>query len=445
MDVVEILFVHEFTNCTHNRMAINLFDPGFYAQANPDLANVGLTSPEQLTAHFFGAGLNEGRAFSPFADLNVYRAANPDLAGAGLTANSQLYGHLVASGVAEGRAFSAVYDANFYRAANPDVAAAGFNNEQLFDHFRVSGIREGRVASAAFNPSSYLALNPDLRAAGLDFAGGLIHYRLSGAAEGRPTGGSAPVPVPVPSPVPVPIAVGDTEPNNTDTQAVNVDLLTGQNYTINGFVGNADEKDYYRFRVDPVTEFSAVLNGLTQNADIELYLDQNSNDRIDSGEFITASRNYSTGEDSISRPLGAGNYWLVVERYSSSDTRYTLNLSGVSTGRTDSGGNIGVLSGERRFGDFVGNSDKTDNYTFTIDSVRDFNATLTGLSGNADIELYLDQNQNGVIDSGEFITASRNYGTSVDSITRSLAPAQYILSVGQYSSNDTLYDLALSA
>jgi hypothetical protein len=173
-------------------MAINLFDPGFYAQANPDLANVGLTSPEQLTAHFFGAGLNEGRAFSPFADLNVYRAANPDLAGAGLTANSQLYGHLVASGVAEGRAFSAVYDANFYRAANPDVAAAGFNNEQLFDHFRVSGIREGRVASAAFNPSSYLALNPDLRAAGLDFAGGLIHYRLAGAAEGRPTGGSAP-------------------------------------------------------------------------------------------------------------------------------------------------------------------------------------------------------------------------------------------------------------
>ncbi|NJN61678.1 MAG: hypothetical protein HC795_09275 [Coleofasciculaceae cyanobacterium RL_1_1] len=424
-------------------MAINLFDPGFYAQANPDLANAGLTSPEQLTAHFFGAGLNEGRAFSPFADLNVYRAANPDLAGAGLTANSQLYGHLVASGVAEGRAFSAVYDANFYRAANPDVAAAGFNNEQLFDHFRVNGIREGRVASAAFNPSSYLALNPDLRAAGLDFAGGLIHYRLFGATEGRPTGGSAPAPVP--PPVPVPIAVGDTEPNNTDTQAVNVDLLTGQNYTINGFVGSADERDYYRFRVDPVTEFSAVLNGLTQDADIDLYLDKNSNARIDSGERLTGSSNFGTNQDSISRPLGPGNYWLKVERSGGNDTRYTLNLSGLSTGRTDSGGNIGNLSGERRFSDFVGNTDGEDNYIFTVDSVRDFNATLTGLRQDADLDLYLDENRNGFIDSGERITGSSNFGTNVDSITRSLAPAQYILRVEQSGSSDTLYDLALSA
>lgn len=177
-------------------MAINLFDPGFYAQANPDLMSAGLTSPDQLTTHFFGAGLNEGRAFSPFVDLNTYRTANPDLAAAGLTTNAQLYSHLATAGVAEGRIFSVVYDTNFYRAANPDLASSGFNNEQLFDHFRSSGIREGRSASATFNTASYLALNPDLQAAGLDFFGGLIHYRLVGAAEGRPTGGSVPAPAP---------------------------------------------------------------------------------------------------------------------------------------------------------------------------------------------------------------------------------------------------------
>ena len=425
-------------------MPVNLFDPGFYAQANPDLAAVGIVTPAQLAAHFLGGGVNEGRAFSPFADLAVYRAANQDLVAAGLVTDAQLFNHLSASGVAEGRQFSVVYDTGTYRAANGDLG--GLNNEQLFEHFRASGVREGRAASPAFNAASYLALNPDLQRAGLDLFGGLVHYRLSGAAEGRPTGGTAPaLGTPVPSAPPVQVAAGDIEPNNTSGTAVNLDLLTGQRYTINGFVGSADEDDYYRFRVDPVTNFSAVLNGLTQDADIDLYLDRNANGFIDSGERLTGSSRSGTQEDSVTRTLGAGTYWIQVERFGSNDTRYTLSLSGTSTGRTDTGGNLGVLTGERRFSDFVGNTDEVDNYIFTINAVRDFTATLTGLEQDADIDLYIDNNFNGVIDSGERITGSSRSGTQVDSITRSLAPAQYILQVETFGSNDTLYDLTLSA
>jgi len=170
-------------------MAINLFDPNFYRQANPDLASF---SDSDAFAHFINFGVNEGRRFSPYADLNVYRISNPDLVAAGLTTNRQLYDHLSVAGVAEGRIFSDVFDVNFYRAANPDLAAIGFNNEQLLDHFRTSGINEGRLASPIFNAPFYLAANPDLAAAGFDFARGLNHYVLAGMFEGRLT---APAPI----------------------------------------------------------------------------------------------------------------------------------------------------------------------------------------------------------------------------------------------------------
>jgi hypothetical protein len=101
-------------------MSVNLFDANFYRAANTDLGAGGLTTDTQLLSHFQNYGLNEGRLFSPFANLNFYRSSNPDLAAAGLT-KQQLFNHLENYGVAEGRRFSPFADINFYLNANPDV------------------------------------------------------------------------------------------------------------------------------------------------------------------------------------------------------------------------------------------------------------------------------------------------------------------------------------
>ena len=99
-------------------MTVNLFDVNFYRAGNLDLATAGLTTNAQLSSHFQTNGLNEGRAFSPFADLNFYRSSNIDLAGLN---NRQAFDHLQNTGIAEGRRFSQFADINFYLAANSDL------------------------------------------------------------------------------------------------------------------------------------------------------------------------------------------------------------------------------------------------------------------------------------------------------------------------------------
>ncbi len=158
-------------------MPVNLFDVNFYRAANPDLA--GLDDAQALS-HFQTYGLNEGRAFSPFADLNFYRSNNPDLASFN---NQQLYEHLQNYGVAEGRRFSQFVDLNFYRASYSDLA--GLNNSQLLEHFQNYGLSEGRQFSASFDINYYRSVNFDLAAAGLNNQQLYDHFQLYGLGEGR--------------------------------------------------------------------------------------------------------------------------------------------------------------------------------------------------------------------------------------------------------------------
>jgi len=167
-------------------MSVNLFDANFYRSVNPDLVAAGLKTEAQLLSHFQTYGLNEGREFSPFANLNFYRASNPDLASAGLTTNNQLLQHLQRFGIAEGRQFSEFVDLNFYLAANPDVKQVfGNNKEQVFEHLRALGINEGRQVSDFFDINYYRSHNPDLIKAGLNYRQILEHFETYGLNEGR--------------------------------------------------------------------------------------------------------------------------------------------------------------------------------------------------------------------------------------------------------------------
>ncbi|AFY81031.1 PPC domain-containing protein [Oscillatoria acuminata] len=413
-------------------MAVNLADLNFYRAVNPDLA--GLNDPEAFS-HLINAGVNEGRVFSPYIDLNLYRAINTDLAAAGLTSNRQLYDHLQNAGVAEGRSFSSVFDANFYRAANPDLAAAGLNNEQLLDHFRASGINEGRASAPSFSVSFYIAANPDLQAAGFNFQQALQHYVFAGIREGRMAAPGGPVAPPQPPPPPA-------DPGNTPGTALNVGTLIGTR-AFDEFVGFDDREDYYRFDVSSPMNFNLYLDGLTADADVLFYEDTNRNGVIDSGENIfTNSRRGGINSESFSRILAVGSYFVLVQADSEGrNTNYTLRLVNQTSEAVD----IGLLNGTRSFSDLVGRTDPRDYYRFNLTSPSSFNLTLDGLTADADVILYEDTNNNGLIDSGEDIfTNSRRSGTNSESISRNLPSGNYFIVVTGDEAN-TNYNLQISA
>jgi hypothetical protein len=71
------------------------------------------------------------------------------------------------------------------------------------------------------------------------------------------------------------------------------------------------------------------------------------------------------------------------------------------------------------------------------------------LSADADVYLYQDSNNNGVIDDNEYsyyIARSRNSGTNSESISRNLGMGNYFVQVVSASEgNNTNYNMTLSA
>lgn len=438
-------------------MAVNLFDPNSYRAFNPDLAGF---NDAQAFQHLINSGLNEGRVFSQYVDLNVYRASNPDLGAAGLVTNRQLYDHLSGVGAAEGRTFSPVFNANIYRALNPDLAAAGLNNEQLFDHFRAFGINEGRQASGSFSVGFYLAVNTDLQAAGFNNQQALQHYVFAGIAEGRiaaPGGAVTPVTPPPPP------TLGDPFPPAGSTLSAARDLgaISGQ-FSLTDFVGADDRDDYYRFVLANNSDLGLTLGALVNSANVELIKDLNQNGEIDNGDgdVLTRQSGNSRSNAEINGALGAGTYFVrvLIPSFSSDNTDYDLRFNVVpqpGNTPTDPGNtlnaalDIGFVTGQRNFRDFIGQTDRDDIYRFSLNSNSDVELTLSSLTNSATILLIQDKNANGRIDNGDGDVLTRENGNSRSSATinQALANGTYFIGVStpSFARNDnTNYDLQVS-
>ncbi len=223
--------------------------------------------------------------------------------------------------------------------------------------------------------------------------------------------------------------------------------------TFNEFVGNTDPKDFYRFTLGSPNDFNLVLSGISQNASagVTLYQDENNNGEADSGEGITSKSGNSTLEASIFGPLNPGTYLVEVNNSYSNDTRYTLSLSatpsaGDTAGNTwQEGRDMGLLSGFSSFNEFLGDLDNNDYYRFSLDSVTEFNLSLSGLTDSASVELYVGLNNNGQIERGNSITSSSGYSNSEALLKRTLGPGTYFLKVSTgYSESNTGYPLTLS-
>lgn len=305
-------------------MSIELFDAKFYRAANADLVRM---SDSQAQAHFQKYGLNEGRVFSPFANLNFYRSSNSDLSNLD---NRELFEQLQNSGVAEGRKFSQFFDLNYYKAINSDLVAVGLNNEQLLEHFRTYGLEEGRFFSPTIESDYYRTSKPDLVEAGYNRRQSYEHFQLYGVQQGHLASPYFNAKVYLENNADLVKAFGEYNygeaynhfvtygqfegrsgsdyAGNSLSTARNLGTLSNSQ-TWTDFVGSTDTNDYYRFSWNTAGNISVFLNGLAAGTRLEL-LGSNGNVLESSINSGTTTGEITRG--SITRNLAAGTYYVRV-------------------------------------------------------------------------------------------------------------------------------------
>ncbi|MDK2410992.1 pre-peptidase C-terminal domain-containing protein [Aphanizomenon sp. 202] len=214
---------------------------------------------------------------------------------------------------------------------------------------------------------------------------------------------------------------------NTRATARKVETLTGSQ-SFSDWVGISDTNDYYSFNVGTQSNLSLNLTGLTANADVQLL---NS-----SGGVITTSAKTATTSESITSLLNAGSYFVRVYR-SSGNTNYSLSLTVDNAGNTlAKARNVGTLTATQSFSDWIGTADTNDYYSFNVGTQSNFSLNLTGLTADADVELF---NSSGTVISGSYTD-----GIVSESIASLLSAGAYYVRVFQYS-GDTNYSLSLNA
>ena len=95
--------------------------------------------------------------------------------------------------------------------------------------------------------------------------------------------------------------------------------------------------------------------------------------------------------------------------------------------------------------DSIGRQDFFDYYQFTLTSPQTVSAHLAGLTADADILLYRDTNNDGILESNEEIATTFDPGASVRTLDENLAAGTYYLQVEYVNNAPTSYTLTLSA
>ncbi|MEB3293743.1 MAG: CARDB domain-containing protein [Synechococcales bacterium] len=90
----------------------------------------------------------------------------------------------------------------------------------------------------------------------------------------------------------------------------------------------------------------------------------------------------------------------------------------------------------------VNSSDRDDFYRFTVSQSGIFTAALTDLTGDADVRLIADRNNNGQIDSGEILAWQWERQNNAESIRRFLTAGTYFLQVFSFNNSNADYRLA---
>jgi hypothetical protein len=238
--------------------------------------------------------------------------------------------------------------------------------------------------------------------------------------------------------------------------------LTSSPYSNSTFLNEHYTDDIYTFTTTETSSINLSLHHISDgdDADLLLFADSNSNGVFDAqiDQQIQYSNLWGNSDDSINYLASAGTYFAQVVTYSlGNDGRldYELDISATSDypyAADTQPPNLlplevdgGVLSHGDVFtySDWVGNTDTSDIYKFSLASASDVTINLTGLSNDADIRLIQDFNNNDIVDSGEVQLGftSNNGGSSSENISFFLhGGIPFYVQVYQYN-GDTSYQL----
>ncbi|MEH1901153.1 MAG: hypothetical protein V7L04_06995 [Nostoc sp.] len=245
-------------------------------------------------------------------------------------------------------------------------------------------------------------------------------------------------------------------PGTTFTTAQNIGILKSFNYK--DAIANASPLDYYKFSLTSTNNITLLLNGVTQNyLYAKIYYDKNNNGLIESGEQLDSEIAGSGQNAQLTTTLGAGNYYVEISQYYNNVTsNYSLQLAATSApasiasnpGNTlDTAYNIGNLTGNKTFTEFVGSVDPLDYYKFSLTSTNNITLLLNGVTQNyLYAKIYYDKNNNGLIETGDELYSEIAGSGSNAQITKTLGAGNYYVGISQYYNNvNSNYSLQLAA
>lgn len=229
--------------------------------------------------------------------------------------------------------------------------------------------------------------------------------------------------------------------DNTLRGARNLGGLGSGNKRINGFVGSRDRIDFAKFTLGEVRELNLSIGRIANRA---------SSARVTLRDVRGAIiRSFRTGRKNITfrDEFAPGTYFIGIQRLKG-EVNYKITAAArpAEPGeRLDTARDLGVLTGTSINSEFVGTTDPSDIYKFTLNDVGNLQARVNSLSAGSRVELIRDLNNNGLIDSGEVIaSAVDSFAPFQPSVATDLPQGTYYVRVSPSNpSNSTQYELTL--
>jgi trimeric autotransporter adhesin len=230
------------------------------------------------------------------------------------------------------------------------------------------------------------------------------------------------------------------DPGSTPSLATDLGTFSSFNFDLTEGLAN-DTVDYYKVELAERRTLTAILTPQQANADLEI---RNSADQV----IVPggSSTNLGTAVDRVSLDLNPGVYYIRVFTTPGTATAYRLQVEDTAVdliGNTPAAAfNFGLLNSPpvppKNAEDSLGRTD-VDFFKFQLNTLSNFSLTLTGLDGDADVEL-LDRNSN-------LIARSINAGPVPEAVISRLEAGEYFIRVypGTSTSSTEFYNLTVFA
>jgi len=230
--------------------------------------------------------------------------------------------------------------------------------------------------------------------------------------------------------------------------AFDIGVLT-TTYIKQDTIGTNDLVDFYKFTLNDIANLDVRLNDPAAVRSVQLIRDANNNGLVDDGEIFAGQPFFG----SIPLDIPRGTYFIRVEGFSNVSRPYELtlvptffggNISPDPGNTLPAASDLGVFSGTRSIKEYVGILDTNDLYRFTLNDLSNLQVSVTASSSPARVQLVRDNNNNGLIDSGEIFASGEGLGLVAPArVNQDLPAGTYFINVEPRFNASTSYEINL--